>query len=266
MMKCEAFTNAPKKTYMKVSNLKIAGIALVFLAAVIGVQAQTADEIIAKHIDAMGGKAKLESLKSLYMEGVTVMGNGTEVDLTAWKVKDKLYRQEINFGMGKVVVIATPTKGWFSNPRNGGTFTAMPDEALKALQTQMDPAGPFVDYAAKGNKVELQGTDTVSGGKKCYKLKVTFANGQEETYYIDAQTYYVDRESRKGGGMMGGGGGGRRDPNAMLNIDFSDYQKTADGYVFPNTIVTGGFGAKMSVEKLEVNKDVDVDKLSKAEN
>lgn len=253
-----------KSYYM--SKLRIVCLAFILLAAGVHLQAQTADEIIAKYIDAMGGKDKLQSLKSVYMEGVTVMGNGTEVDLKAWRVKDKLYRQEISFGMGNVVVIATPTKGWISSPRSGGTFTAMPDEALKALQPQMDLAGPFVDYAAKGNKVELQGTDTVSGGKKCYKLKVTFANGEEVTYYIDAQTYYVDRESRKGGGMMGGGGGGRRDPNALLNIDFSDYQKTSDGYVFPNTIVTGGFGAKMSVVKLEVNKDVDVDKLSKPEN
>jgi len=248
------------------SNLRIVCLAFILLAAGVRLQAQTADEIIAKHIDAMGGKDKLQALKSLYMEGVAVMANGTEIDTKTWKVKDKLYRQEISFGMGNVVIIATPTKGWTSNPRSGGTFAPMPDEALKAAQPQMDPSGPFVDYAAKGNKVELQGTDTASGGKKCYKLKVTFPSGQEVTYYIDAQTYYIDRESRKGGGMMGGGGGGRRDPNAPFNIDFSDYQKTPDGYVFPNTIIAGGFGAKTSVEKLEINKDVDVDKLGKPEN
>jgi len=248
------------------SNLRIVCLAFILLAAGVRLQAQTADEIIAKHIDAMGGKDKLQALKSLYMEGVAVMANGTEIDTKTWKVKGKLYRQEISFGMGNVVIIATPTKGWTSNPRSGGTFAPMPDEALKAAQPQMDPSGPFVDYAAKGNKVELQGTDTASGGKKCYKLKVTFPSGQEVTYYIDAQTYYIDRESRKGGGMMGGGGGGRRDPNAPFNIDFSDYQKTSDGYVFPNTIIAGGFGAKTSVEKLEVNKDVDVDKLGKPEN
>jgi hypothetical protein len=248
------------------TKFRIASISLIILALVVRVQAQTADEIIAKHIDAMGGKDKLQSLKSIYMEGVAVMANGTEIDTKTWKVKGKLYRQEISFGMGNVVIIATPTKGWTSNPRNGGAFAPMPDEALKAAQPQMDPSGPFVDYAAKGNKVELDGTDTVSGGKKCYKLKVTFPSGQDVTYYIDAQTYYIDRESRKGGMMGGGGGGGRRDPNAPFNIDFADYQKTADGYVFPNTIIAGGFGAKTGVEKLEVNKDVDVDKLSKPEN
>jgi len=251
-----------KSYYM--TKLRIASIVLILLAAGVHLQAQTADEIIAKHIDAMGGKAKLQALKSVYMEGTAVNANGMEINTKTWKVKDKLYRQEINFGMGQVVVIATPTKGWTSNPRNGGAFTPMPEEILKVSQSQLDPSGPFVDYAAKGNKVELQGTDTVSGGKKCYKLKVTYPSGQEVTYYIDAQTYYIDRESRKGGMM--GGGGGRRDPNAAFNVDFSDYQKTADGYVFPNSFVVGGFGAKTSIEKLEVNKDVDVEKLSKPEN
>lgn len=228
---------------------------------------QTVDDIIAKHITALGGKEKLQSIHSVYIEGVAVMQNGTEIDSKTWKVKDKFYRQEISFGMGNVVIIVTPQKGWSSNPRTGGSFQPMTDEQVKALQTQLDPAGPLVDYAAKGSKVELLGKDTV-GGKECYKLKLTLASGQDITYSIDPQTYYVLRETRKGGGMMGGGGGGARrgNGNGEFSVDFSDYQKTTDGYIFPYTIVTGSFGAKTSVEKLEVNKPVDEATLSKPSN
>ena len=237
------------------------------IIAVPRAQAQTADEVIAKYIDAMGGKEKLQSIKSVYMEGVAVMSNGMEIDTKTWRVKDKLYRQEIAFGsMGNGTMIVTPTKGWTANSRNGGEFKPMPDEMLKTMQPQLDPVGQLVDYAAKGDKVELLGNDTV-GGKTCYKLKLTFPAGNYITYYIDAQSHYILREARKGGGMMGGGGGGgRRDPNAEFNIDFSDYQKTPEGYIFPFTIATGGFGAKMSVEKLEVNKPVDEEKLGKPGN
>jgi len=248
---------------MSVFRMSLAVLVCLFAVAV---KAQTADEIVAKHIEALGGKEKLLSIKSIYMEGVAVMGNGTEIDTKTWQVKDKLYRQEISFGMGNVVVIVTPTKGWRSDPRNGGAFAAIPDSMVKNMQTQLDPAGPLVDYAAKGSKIELLGKDTV-GGKACYKLKLTYAAGNYVTYYIDAQSYYVLRVARKGGGMMGGGGGGgRRDPNAEFNIDFGDYQKTPDGYIFPFTIVAGGFGAKSSVEKLEVNKPVDEEKLGKPGN
>jgi len=248
------------------STLRTITLAIILLAVAPIVKAQTAEEIIAKHIDALGGKEKLQSIKTIYMEGVAVMNNGMEIDTKTWKVKDKLYRQEISFGVGNVVIIVTPDKGWSSNPRSGGAFTPMPDEQLKNMQPQMDPVSPLVDYAAKGGKVELLGKDTAAG-KTCYKLKLTPASGHDITYYIDAQSYYVVRETRKGGGMMGGGGGqGRRDPNAEFNIDLGDYQKTPDGYIFPNTIIVGGVGAKTSIEKLEVNKPVDEEKLSKPGN
>lgn len=240
--------------------------AFLLLIAAPRAHGQTTDDIIFKHIAALGGKEKLESIHSVYLEGVAVMQNGTEINSKSWKVKGKLYRQEISFGMGNVVIIVTPSKGWSSNSRSGGTFAPLPDEQLKAMQPQLDPAGPLVDYAAKGSKVELLGKDTV-GGKECYKIKLTLASGQEVTYSIDTQTYYILRETRKGGGMTGGGASRRGgNANGEFRIDFGDYQKTADGYVFPYTIVMGSFGAKTSVEKLEVNKPVDEATLSKPTN
>lgn len=252
----------------KLRSIVLSGVFLLMVAAP-RAHGQTVEDIISKHIEALGGKEKLQSIHSIYLEGVAIMQNGAEIDSKTWRVKDKLYRQEIALPMGNIVLIVTPQKGWSLSPRSGGSYAPMPDEQLKAMQSQLDPAGPFVDYAAKGSKVELLGKDTV-GGKECYKIKLTPASGQAITYSIDAQTYYVLRETRKGGGMMGGGGNGgaRRGGNAdgEFNIDFGDYQKTADGYVFPYTIVTGSFGAKTSVEKLEVNKPVDEDKLSKPSN
>jgi uncharacterized membrane protein YgcG len=252
------------------------------LLAVQSSRAQTADEVIAKYVAALGGKEKLQSIRSIYMEGVAVMQNGTEVDSKTWKVQGKLYRQEIAFGMGNIVVIVNPAQGWSSNPRTGGTYKQMDPQQVKGLQWELDCAGPLVDYAAKGYKVELAGTDTVNSNE-CNKVKLTFPSGDYITYSIDKKSGYVLRESRKvtaamgggngggsggsGGGGNGGGngGGGKRGGNANgeFVIDYNDYQKTADGYIFPYTIIAGGFGAKTSVEKLEVNKDVDVATLGK---
>lgn len=228
-----------------------------------GVLAQSAEEIVARHVTALGGKEKLQSIHSIYQEGVAVMQNGGEIDSKNWRVQGKLFRQEISLPMGNVVVIVTPTQGWSSSPRDGGAFKAMGEEQVKSLQPQLEAAGPLVDWAAKGYKVELLGKDTISGNE-CYKLKLSFPSGQYIVYSIDVKSYYILRETRKGGGMMGGGGGGGRRPgDGEISIDFSDYQKTPDGFVFPFTIIAGGFGAKTSVEKLEVNKPVDADALSK---
>src|SRR5215831_10769141 len=88
----------------------------------IGIQAQTADDVINKYIDALGGKDKLNSIKTLHLEGVTVMQNGNEVDAKIDKEQDKLSRREVSFGMGNNVQIVTDKEGWFTNPRNGGAF------------------------------------------------------------------------------------------------------------------------------------------------
>jgi hypothetical protein len=229
---------------------------LVLIGTASYVQAQTVDDVINKYIEALGGKDKLNSIKTLYMEGVTVMQNGNEIDAKIYKDQDKLSRREISFGAGNTVSIVTDKEGWFSNPRNGGAFEAIPAERLKGQQAELDIRGPLVDYASKGYTAELLGKEKV-GDADAYKIKLTPKSGNEIIYYIDAKTWYLVRETRKGGG--GGGGGGRPaqgNGDGTVNIDYSNYQKTADGYMFPFT-VSFGFGGSMNYEKIEVNKPID---------
>jgi hypothetical protein len=47
-------------------------------------------------------------------------------------------------------------------------------------------------------------------------------------------------------------------------IEYSDYRKTDEGYIFPYTTTIVGMGASTNVEKIEVNKPVDA-KLFKPE-
>lgn len=74
-------------------------LSVVFLVTVFcGANAQTADDVIGKYIDAMGGLEKLKSIKSIYSEGVAVMQNGFEINTKTYRVQGKLFRQEIDFG------------------------------------------------------------------------------------------------------------------------------------------------------------------------
>ena len=242
----------------------------VFLFAASACRAQTADDVVARYVSALGGKEKIQSIQSFYQEGTAVMSNGMEVESKTWKVQGKLYRTEISFGTGSVIVIITPDKGWTSNPRDGGAFKEMTPAQAKSLQWQLDCAGPLVDYAAKGNKVELLGSDTTKG-KDAYKLKLTLANGDYIRYTIDKKTGYVLEEARQGGGMTRNSGQPLKTTDrdityAELVFEYGDYQKTPDGYTFPFTIVAGSFRAKNSITKLEVNKPVDVAALSKPSN
>lgn len=232
--------------------------AILMLTAIISL-AQTVDEIIVKHLDAMGGTEKMKSLKSVYMEGVAVMQNGNEIISKIYKVQDKLLRRDIEFGMGSATVIVTDKEGWSSNPRSGGAFEVLPKESVEAQQMELDLAGPFVDYAAKGHKVELLGKEKI-GETEVYKIKLTPKSGKEIIYFIDTRDHYIIRQTLKGGGMFGGGGNRGNQASgadAEININYSNYQKTPEGYVFPYTMSMGNTGNNMNYEKIEVNKPVD---------
>lgn len=227
---------------------------LLMLFASASVSAQTVEEIIAKHIEAMGGKEKLNSIKSIYMEGTSVMQNGAEISQKSWKVDGKLFRQEISSAMFNMTTVITDKEGWRQNPRNGGAFEPMTAEMVNTMQTQLDCAGSLVDYEAKGHKVELLGKEEVEGIAS-YKIKITYKNGKDATYFIDANTYYIIRMSSKGGGMGGGRGAGGADQERI--VDFSDYKKTDDGFVFAFKMTPIGMGGGVYYEKIEVNKPVD---------
>lgn len=234
---------------------------LLSLLAVTGLfvnaNAQTADEVINKHIEAMGGKAKLNAIQSIYMEGTSVMQNGAEISQKTWKVNGKLMRMEISSAMFNVITLVTNKEGWRQNPRNGGAFEPMTAEMVNNMQTQLDCAGPFVDYAAKGHKAELIGKEDVEG-IECWKVKMTFKNGNDASYFFDPSTYYILRMSSKGGGMgFGGGRGGAGGADQERKLDYTDYKKTEDGFIFPFKMTPVGSGGGVFYEKIEVNKPVD---------
>jgi outer membrane lipoprotein-sorting protein len=231
---------------------------LLFIAA--SAAGQTADEILSKHLEAMGGKEKMAAMKTMYMESVAVRPNGDEVVTKMWKQDKQGMRREINFGMGSITSVVTDKEGWSSNPRSGGKFEAMTPEMIQAQQADLDCAGPLVEYAAKGHKAEYAGKEDVNG-VSCHVIKLITKAGREISYCIDPTTYYISRMKAKGGGMGMRGG----NPNAQgapaqdreFVTDFSDYRKTEDGYLFPWTTTIVGMGASSNIEKVEINKPID---------
>ncbi len=211
----------------------------------IAAEAQTAEDIISKHLDAIGGKDKISQIKSIYTEGtVQVMGNDNPTTTTI--LNGKGFRSESDFNGQKFIQVFTDKGGWMVNPMMGGNGAqALPDEAYKAGKEQIYIGGPFYNYATKGTKIELQGKE---GG--AYKIKVTTSDSVEATYYIDLATYYITKLVRKG--VMQG-------QEVEVTINFSDYQKTDFGFVVPHTIATdmGNFQLSASVKKVIINKEVD---------
>lgn len=226
-------------------------------------RAQTAQEIVNKYLQAMGGKEKLQSINSLYQEGIAVLTGGAQLVSKSWRVYDRVYRHEVTLPAGKVVIVVTPGRGWSAGPGTGGLFKPMTDVQLKAMRPEIDPGGPLVDYQAKGNKIELDGKDTVHGAP-CVRVKVFFPGGGSVVYSIEARTGYILRATHQGGNLLGTilpGSGQEGHPDGEVATEYGDYKVIPGGYVFPHSILLSPYGAKVTVGKIEVNGYVDVDLL-----
>jgi hypothetical protein len=237
---------------------------VVFMLGLVLVQfanGQSVDDIIDQYITARGGKDKLASIKSLYMEGSREM-MGNEVDVKVTKVDGKLNRVDFAFGSNNGYTIITPDKGWSYIPMRSDKAEEIPQERLKTMQDQMDISGPLVDYASKGYKAVLQGKDTANG-KEAWKILLTASNGKEETFYIDTASHLLiqTRQMTEGGARRNNNG-----PTEVIT-DYTDY-KDFDGIMFPQTVTTEGTGmgaGAMIFEKIVINPPVD-DKLYKPSN
>jgi|GWRWMinimDraft_5_1066013.scaffolds.fasta_scaffold07746_2 hypothetical protein len=222
---------------------------LCFLMTLITVQvtqAQTVDEIINKHIDAIGGKEKMMALNSVKFEG-SLNTQGFDVVLVVTVLNGKGARTDISVpGMSEGYRIVTPTKGWNFLPFQGMTGPEdAPDDQVQSGQSQLDIQSPLLNYAAKGHKVELLGNEKVDGAD-CYKLKITYKNGKVSTLFINTTSYYKVKSISKtnvGGQEMD------------LETTFTDFKKLPEGYVFPYSSTNQS--GTIIYSSIEVNKPVD---------
>jgi hypothetical protein len=220
-----------------------------FIMALILVQfakAQTVDEIINNHIDAIGGKEKLLALNSVKLDG-NLNTQGFDVGIVVTVLNGKGARTDISVpGMSDGYRIITPTKGWNFLPFQGmsGPEDAS-EEQVQSGQGQLDLQSPLLNYAAKGHKVELLGNEKVDGAD-CYKLNITYKNNKTTTLFINTTTYYkvksISQVNLNGQDME-------------METTYTDFKKLPEGYVFPfsQTNLSG----TINYTSIGINKPVD---------
>jgi hypothetical protein len=224
---------------------KIILFSFIAMLSVVVVKAQTADEVIAKSINAIGGADAWKKITSIKFEG-SMQVQGADVSVTKTVLHEKGSRQDISaMGMAGFIIVA-PTAGWNYMPFNGQTAPEpMTAEDVAGSQPDLDVQGSLINYAAKGHTVEFLGKDDVDG-TECFKLKVNYKGGTTETMYFDTKNYYVIRSvtKRKTNGQ-----------EMESTTNFSNYEKLPEGIVVAKSI-TLPFG-ELNLTKITVNGPVD---------
>ena len=232
---------------MKSSVARMLSAAALLVAA--SAAAETADDVIARHVAARGGMEKIKAIQSVDMK-VKANQQGLEFPgRLEWKRPDKL-RLEMTI-QGKTMVQAYDGKtAWAIMPFLGSPDPqAMSADDAKDVIEQADMDGPIIDYKAKGNAVEYVDREDVEGAP-ADKLKVTLKNGDVSYLYVDAESGLTVKETSK-----------RKQQGSEIEIDsYMTNFKPINGVLFPFAIenkVQGKSIGQFTIEDVKPNVAID---------
>jgi hypothetical protein len=213
--------------------------------------AQTADELVAKNLQARGGLEKIKAIKSLRMVGRYESG-GFKATLGLESKRPEMLRQSFTVqGMSQIQAY-DGSSGWHISPFGGRKDPElMGEDDVRGLAESADFDGPLVDAQAKGNKIEYMGHDQVDGDD-VFKLKVTLKNGDIFYYYLDPDTY-IEIQVEKQQFIRG---------SVRESVTLMGSYKPVNGVMYPFSIETGpknnpdGRG-KITFTRIEANVPID---------
>jgi len=257
----------------------------------------TAAQIVDKYVAATGGLRAWRAVQTLSLAGKLGVGGNQRASLNVPSAnpvptgaspiishrrvdevqvpflmelkRPRKLRFELQFNGQAAVQVYDGVNGWKLRPfLNRSEVEPYSAEEMKIASMQSDLDGPLVDYAAKGNRVELDGAEKVEG-RDTYKLKLTMKNGKVVHVWIDAQSFLetkIEGAPRRLDGV-----------DHPVEIYFREY-RAVDGLQMPFVLETkvlpvgkNALGVrdtpvpveKITVEKISVNPKLEESQFSK---
>jgi outer membrane lipoprotein-sorting protein len=230
---------------------KMIASAFILLATSFAAFAQTADEIVAKHIEATGGAEKWKALKSMEMVNKFNV-QGMDIESKSVIVNGKSSRTDVALMGQEIISVIDGETGWAQQPAMmGGTGEPedMPGALVKEGRKQINLGGSLLNYKENGSTVELVGKEKLDG-VDVYHLKLTEKGGDVTNLFLSTSNYYTLKSS------------GKRNVQGKeidAEVTYSNF-KQVEGLTFPHTMeVPSPMGGTMTMEtdSIKLNPKVD---------
>jgi outer membrane lipoprotein-sorting protein len=212
--------------------------------------AQTVTQIIAKVFVARGGLTKMRAIKSERVSGTISFGSEASGPFVVELKRPLKMHMTLTVQNQTMVRVYDGTQGWANNPFAGkANPEPMTDEDVQNISEEADFDGPLVDYAKKGNKLELVGKDKVED-KDVWRVRLTTKNGDVRYYLFDAGTFLLLKWEGK-----------RRAEGKEFPVEsyFRDY-RDVEGLKFSFQIDSGSSATdltqKLVLDKIELNPEI----------
>ncbi len=183
----------------------------------------TAEQIVARHVEARGGLERLRALQSLRRTGHMVYpGVKVEMSVVELRARPGRFRKEQALHGLTNVDAFDGEVAWKVRPFNGrkDPERVSADEA-KAFRIGADLEGPLVEYQSKGHRVTLLAPEELDG-TPCYRLRVDLKWGDQLVTYVDPDSFMILREVQRT--VL-------RGAEVFAEVDYGDFEKVAGVYV-----------------------------------
>ncbi len=207
--------------------------------------AQSVDEVLAKHFEAMGGVESWTGLNTMEASGtISIMGGMMEGPFHLAQQRPAKSRMDFTLQGADIIQAYDGETAWQVMPLIGITTPQKADPATAAtIIEQSDMDGPLIGWKEAGTTVELAGNEMI-GTTDAIKLAVTLKNGEKSEYFLDASTYLPIRVVANAAG-------------AATTTTLSDYRDVG-GLLFPFTIdVSSEIPITLTFDDVKINIDVD---------
>jgi len=213
----------------------------------------TVDQILAKYLEALGGSAAIDKLKTRASKGEWLTSNGLTWGYELYQSgPDKIY-----------AVLSTPKQGVFERGFNGTAGWEKSSRGVRPIEgAELGNLRRYPDWF-KDIKLKEQFSRLTFGGKdkigerEVYVLRGVTTDNRRERLYFDVQTGLLVRRVTNNPTMIG---------LIPEQVDFEDY-RSVDGLMMPFTIrissVDPNITSTRKFTEIKLNVPVDETKFSK---
>src|SRR5258707_8042438 len=157
-------------------------ISVLLAAAAAGQDALTIDQIVLRHVEALGGAERIHALQSLVIRGMHHEGGVIPPDMPI-RARNYMAFLRPYYGVIGDPAIANPDlregfdgSSWEYYGEPGIVMRTVGAAAAATRHTAEFLHDSLIDYAGKGTRLELQGAERI-GDRDCYRILVTLSDG-----------------------------------------------------------------------------------------
>jgi hypothetical protein len=145
------------------------------------------DDILSAYYKAIGIE-KMKDWQTVTGTG-KLIGQGMENLVKFYIKRPEKIRVEVEVQGNKMIQVFDGKQGWSIISWSGSSDPQdMTADDIKGMKDQADFEGALYNWKEKGHKAELIGKEDFEGSA-VYKIKLTKADGDIETWFIDAENY-----------------------------------------------------------------------------